>query len=139
MKYEKEVTSLLNSKKDIELFKAEFEKIKGSLSDAEFEIFFSEYSDAQKIEMDKLDIQFDSLMGECKEFLIKEELKEVEPLLNYSYIAKKYFNKSRQWIYQRINNTKVNGKPAKFTEDELKTFEFALKDISKITGSISFF
>lgn len=40
-----------------------------------------------------------------------------------SYIAEHYFGKSRQWLYQRINGNIVNGKPADFTPDELKTFQ----------------
>jgi len=48
-----------------------------------------------------------------------------------SYIAEHYFGKSRQWLYQRINGNAVNGKPADFTPDELKTFSNALSDLGE--------
>ena len=54
--------------------------------------------------------------------------KEIIP---FSYIAKNYFKKSKEWLYQRLNENIVNGKPAKFSENEIKTFNFALQDISK--------
>lgn len=60
--------------------------------------------------------------------------KEIIPV---SYIAKNYFNKSKNWLYQRINKNNVNGKPANFTDSEIKTFNRALEDIGKKIGSIS--
>lgn len=62
---------------------------------------------------------------------IREQLQEVLPAVSLAYIAKTYFGKSRQWLYQRVNNSPVNGKPAYFTPDELKTLENALHDIGK--------
>lgn len=47
-----------------------------------------------------------------------------------SYIADKYFKKTRQWLYQRVNGNIVNGKVSRFTEEELKIFVKALNDIS---------
>ena len=60
--------------------------------------------------------------------------KEIIP---FSYIAKNYFKKSKEWLYQRLNENIVNGKPAKFSESEIKIFNFALQDISKKIGSIA--
>ena len=62
--------------------------------------------------------------------LVRNKLKSVLPAISLSYIAKTYFNKSRSWLNQRINGNMVNGVPAKFSPDELKTLEFALKDLS---------
>lgn len=67
----------------------------------------------------------------------REQLESVLPILPLSYIAKEYFNKSRQWLYQRINGNIVNGKPAQFTEKETEILNFAIQDISKKIGSIS--
>lgn len=72
------------------------------------------------------------------EMVVKERLKEVLPALSMTYIAKTYFKKTSQWLYQRLNGNEVNGKPARFTPNELETLEFALKDISKKTGAIHF-
>jgi len=63
------------------------------------------------------------------------QLENVIEILPLSYISKKYFSKSRQWLYQRINGNIVNGKPVKFTDLEIKTFNYALQDISKRIGS----
>jgi tRNA splicing ligase len=58
-------------------------------------------------------------------------------IIPVSYIAKNYFNKSKDWLYQRINKNNVNGKPANFTDSEIRTFNHALQDIGKRIGSIA--
>ncbi len=68
---------------------------------------------------------------------IKAQFAEISEVVNLSYIAKKYFNKSRAWLSQRINEHQVNGKPASFTEEEIKTLNFAFQDIGKKIGSFS--
>ncbi|WP_217938518.1 DUF5053 domain-containing protein [Bacteroides acidifaciens] len=60
---------------------------------------------------------------------IKEKLIEIQDIISLSYIAKYYFGKDKSWIYQRINGTCVNGKPAAFTNEELDILSNALKDI----------
>jgi len=64
-------------------------------------------------------------------------LKSVSEIISLSYLAKHYFKKSRQWLNHRINGNIVNGKPAKFTSEQLATLNQALKDISKKIGSVS--
>jgi hypothetical protein len=54
-----------------------------------------------------------------------------------SYIARNYFKKSKNWIYQRVNGYQVNGKTSRFTDSEIEKFNFALQDISKRLGSIA--
>ena len=61
---------------------------------------------------------------------VKEMLGEMAEVLNLSYIAKRYFEKDRAWLYQRLNHTLVNGKPASFTESELKRLSDSLEEIS---------
>lgn len=68
---------------------------------------------------------------------LKMKLKEVSEIISISYIAKNYFNKTRQWLYQRINGNIVNGKRKELTPEQLKTLDFALKDISQKIGSLS--
>lgn len=70
----------------------------------------------------------DSRVSEIEEGI---ELGEIADMASMSYIAKKYFNKSRTWLYQRLNNNLVNGKPAQFTKEEKETFAKALKDMSR--------
>ena len=66
---------------------------------------------------------------------VKMQIERVSQIISLSYIATKYFSKSRNWLYQKINGCSVNGKPAKFTPEEISTLNFALQDISKDIGS----
>ena len=68
---------------------------------------------------------------------VRPQLGEIAEVLSLSYVARHYFNRSRQWLNQRINGSVVNGKPAKFTDDQLKIFNNALHDISKKIGSVN--
>ena len=90
----------------------------------------SEFVSDQLKEVDK---KIDSM----EENAIKLQLQEIAEIVSLSYLAKKYFNRSRSWLYQRLNGNIVNGKPARFTEEELATFNNALQDISKKIGSLS--
>lgn len=75
--------------------------------------------------------------AEVAEILLREQLKDILPAVSLAYVAKTYFNKTRQWLYQRINGTLVNGKPAKFTPDEITTLNNALRDIANRLSSIN--
>ena len=66
---------------------------------------------------------------------MKLQLGKVSQIISLSYIAQKYFHKTRNWLYQKINGSSVNGKPAKFTPEEISTLNFALQDISREIGS----
>lgn len=68
---------------------------------------------------------------------VKGLLGEVGEALNLSYIAKRYFNRERTWLYQRLNHTMVNGKPAAFTEAELRRLSDSLDEISNKIHQIS--
>lgn len=66
---------------------------------------------------------------EAKELVIRQQLKDVLPMVSLSYIAKTYFGKSKEWLYQRINGNMVNGKPAKFTPQEISVLNDAFKNM----------
>jgi len=68
---------------------------------------------------------------------VKEIMGDTAEALNLSYIAKRYFNKDRTWLYQRINQTNVNGKPASFTESELKRLSDSLDELCNNIHQIS--
>ena len=68
---------------------------------------------------------------------VKVQLMKVSEIVSMSYIAKNYFHRTLQWMYKKINGNLVNGKPAKFTDSEINTLNFALQDISKQLGSLS--
>ncbi len=72
------------------------------------------------------DVDVKALLGEATEFL------------NLSYIARRYFDKDRSWLYHRLNHAVVNGKPASFSESELKILSDSLKEIGHIIQQTSF-
>ena len=55
---------------------------------------------------------------------------QVFDIINCAYIAERFFNRSRAWFIQRLNNNVVNGKPVSFTPDELLKLRTALKVIA---------
>lgn len=67
----------------------------------------------------------------------KEKLDKVLDFASMSYIAEHYFGKTRQWLYQRINGNIINGKPADFTPDELKTLSLALSELGDVMKKTS--
>ena len=79
----------------------------------------------------------DELDVKINEISAKVQLAEYTNILPLAYISKHYFNKTKEWLYQRINGNIVNGRPAKFTENEKSIFNNALQDISKKIGSIN--
>lgn len=56
---------------------------------------------------------------------------EVLEHINCAYIARRFFNRTRSWIIQRLNNNAVNGKPVGFSDAELLTLRSALLTLSK--------
>ena len=109
-------------------------------------------SDAER---EKLHIEFDKLASEdpegfekavmenarktladAKELKIKEQLSQISEMVSMAYIARTYFNKSKSWLSQRINEFDVNGKPAKFLPEEIDTLNYAIKDISTKLGTV---
>lgn len=60
---------------------------------------------------------------------------EVLDFISCSAISERFFNRSRAWFIQRLNNNIVNGKPISFTPEELFTLRTGLKVIaSEITN-----
>ena len=57
--------------------------------------------------------------------------------LSLSYIAQKYFGKSRAWLMQKVNGNRVNGRIAAFTDEERRQFREALQDLSKKMSAIA--
>ncbi|MFJ1430981.1 DUF5053 domain-containing protein [Capnocytophaga canimorsus] len=92
-------------------------------------------NDQEFVEAMKYSIE--DTLEKAKELSVKVRLNEVLPILPLSYIAEHYFQKSKSWFYQRLNGNIVNGSPAQFTQEEIKTLNFALQDLSKKLGSIS--
>lgn len=93
-------------------------------------------------EMQLIDNYISNMLSESGERIdsfieasVKMQLEKVSQIVSLSYIATRYFSKTRSWLNQKINGCLVNGKPAKFTPEEISTLNFALRDISKEIGS----
>lgn len=77
-------------------------------------------------------------VSEAEEESVRSKMSGILPAISISYIARTYFHKSPAWFNQRLNGNIVNGKKARFTEDELKTLSGALQEISDQLKSVSF-
>lgn len=76
-------------------------------------------------------------VDDAREEVFRKRLKEVPEVVSFSYIAKKYFGKSRGWLMQKVNNNIVHGSTAKFSDSELHQFKGALMDISKQLSDVA--
>ena len=72
-----------------------------------------------------------------KELETLQAVKSISEMISFKYIAETYFKKSKAWFSQRLNGNKVHGKVCRFSDAELDTLRFALKDISEKIGSLS--
>jgi hypothetical protein len=68
----------------------------------------------------------DPVLSKIK-FMKREDLLRV---VNGTYIAERFFNKSGCWFSQKLNGNIKNGKPCEFTPDEIKTLKNALYTIA---------
>jgi hypothetical protein len=105
--------------------------------------FFSTLTDVEKKAVfQSIDDNFADMhkeISEIKQVLdIREKLSPVLPVISVSYLAKNYFHKTPQWFYQRLNGNNVNGKPAKFSDTEIQTLNFAIQDIRQQLSTVQF-
>lgn len=60
---------------------------------------------------------------------------ELDGLINVAKLARDYLGKSAPWLQQRINGYTVNGKVARFKEEEYGRLAAALREIAgRING-----
>lgn len=88
-------------------------------------------ADDKKTFIDTTKRSLEAIKSGLQDVKLSLELGDVTNALSLSYIGKVYFGKSKSWLYQRLNNNKVNGKSARFTEEERKRFAEALQDLSR--------
>jgi hypothetical protein len=85
--------------------------------------------------------QFDDgmrkIIAEADEMIFRAKLGDLPEALSLSYIAQKYFGKSRGWLMQKVNGNRVNGRIATFTDEERRQFREALQDLSKKMSAIA--
>lgn len=73
--------------------------------------------------------RLDNVEKSVNSYTLHERMGSLAEVINLAYIARHYFGKTRQWLYQRLKGQMVNGKPASFTPQEEATFISALSDI----------
>lgn len=101
-----------------------------SLSPEDKKAFAQAFQDGARQSMDEA-------QAIVKTVEIRQTLEKVLPFASMSYIAQHYFGRTRQWLYQRINGSAVNGRPANFTADELNTLSLALSELGDIMKDTS--
>lgn len=55
---------------------------------------------------------------------------DIMNVLNASYIAKRFFGRSKSWFSHKINHHLVNGVPVNFTKEETEVLRNALYTLS---------
>ena len=61
---------------------------------------------------------------------VKQTLMDVYEEINWAYLAKNYFGKTRSWIYHKFSGTN-NGVPDDFSDMDKEQLKYALYDISR--------
>lgn len=121
---------------------------KNNIKDPKIKGYFEAITEGKepsvRLSADELEIginQFDEglteALAEGEEMIIRAKMGEMAKALSLSYIAQKYFGKSRAWLMQKVNGNTVNGKAAAFTESELQQFREALQDLSKRISAVA--
>lgn len=123
----------LSTKEEREAFKKEMQDKYNALPEARKETYKKTSESGLKATVEACN----DFIERTEEAILRDKLGELPEVVSFSYIAKKYFGKSRNWLYQRINGNIVNGKKARFTDNELQTFLNALKDVSEMIHQTS--
>jgi hypothetical protein len=90
----------------------------------------AEQEQVQAVFLKNLKNEVDETKELVKELDLRKTLDKVSRYISMSYISKEFFGKSRQWLNNRIKGNVVNGRPARFTEVELKKLSTALDMLS---------
>ena len=133
MKADFERFKTLSTKEERDAFKKEIQAKYNALPEAQKEAYKKATESGLKATVDACN----DFIERAEKTILRDKLGELPEAISFSYIAKKYFGKSRNWLYQRINGNIVNGKKARFTDNELQTFLNALKDVSEMIHQTS--
>ena len=103
--------------------------LKEITAQAQAEGKIQEMNEALQFIMASADRHLDNVESSLASYTMHERMGSLTEVVNLAYIARHYFGKTRQWLYQRLKGQMVNGKPAAFTQSEEATFIKALQDI----------
>ena len=65
-----------------------------------------------------------------KDVSVKQKLSDIVLDISMAKISTKYFEKSRSWLYHKLDGIDGNGKPTDFSKEEKEQLRNALKDLS---------
>lgn len=103
--------------------------LKEITAQAQAEGKIQEMNEALQYLIASADKHLDNVEKSVASYTMHERMGTLTEVVNLAYIARHYFGKTRQWLYQRVKGQLVNGKPAAFTEAEEATFIKALNEI----------
>lgn len=103
--------------------------LKQITAEAEAEGKLQEMNMALQFLVESVDKHLDNIEGSIASYTMYERMGALTEVVNLAYIARHYFGKTRQWLYQRLKGQMVNGKPATFSPKEEETFIKALNEI----------
>lgn len=61
---------------------------------------------------------------------VKQKMSDILLDISVAKISMKYFEKSRSWLYHKLDGIDGNGKPTDFSIEEKEQLRKALKDLS---------
>ena len=122
-KFKSEFASLRTaSVEEKEEFERKFRNFIRSKSPDEKKLYATAFAGSARDEVKKAN----ELIREAN---IRLQMEDILKVVSMSYISENYFNKSRSWFTQRLNNCKVNGIHVSFSNEELNKLSFALDEI----------
>jgi hypothetical protein len=125
-------------KNEISKLKEQYRNAKTDAQRKKIDVQMNKLADADNDAFSKAMIELiRETADKVEEFTLREQISEVLPAVSLAYIAKNYFGKTRQWLYQRINGSTINGKPAKLSIEERQKLEDAFKDIGSKLSAVS--
>ena len=103
--------------------------LKEITAQAQAEGKIQEMNEALQYLVSSANSHLDNIENSIEAYTLHERMGALTEVVNLAYIARRYFGKTRQWLYQRLKGQLVNGKPATFTESEEAIFLKALHEI----------
>jgi hypothetical protein len=117
-------------KNEISKLKEQYRNAKTDAQLEEIDVQMKKFADADNDAFGRAMVELiRETADKVEELTLREQISEVLPAVSLAYIAKNYFGKTRQWLYQRINGSAINGKPAKLSVEERQRLEDAFRDI----------
>ena len=124
------------------------ERATKNIKDAKVKAYFEDLTDGKKPAVELTADEYEAginqfeegirqALAKSDELVFRAKLGDMPEALSFSYIAQKYFGKSRSWLMQKVNGNVVNGKKACFSDQERIQFREALQDLSKKLSALA--